>query len=464
MVWTTDQYTAIQDIEQWRIDNRPGSPKATDENRFYVLEGAAGTGKTTVVQELIRLFHGYKLCVAAPTHTAKEVIAEMTGKKGLTVHNLLGLRPDLDLKTYDPANPSYSTQSKEQIADYDIVFIDEGSMVNKALNKKIKEKAVHYRVLVLFIGDSYQLPPVNERLSEVFLYKNKSLLREVVRQQNSNPNQQLLLDARTDIETKSSFIDAKFSAPYNEVNTFNDMHKPQGLIITADKEVFYSKLIELYSDSEAKTNNKFVKTLAFTNTAVEKLNKFIKARINPSESLICENDHLLGYKSVMKGTTLLIQNGTSYYIHHLEIIEIKVSMRLYKFYRVMINTEGKTIDILHPDSYIQFHQTLEHLYERACDNNAWRPFFKFKEQFIVMTAFIHSNRLDRKDNPAVMCQKDIDLGYAQTVHKSQGSTYDNVAIMYENFNVCRDIDDKRRLRYVALSRTRYLNLAFINPK
>lgn len=463
MEWTTDQLNALRSIEQWKIDCKKYGDNVTDEDRFYVLEGAAGTGKSTVVIEILKLFHGYKVCVAAPTHTAKEVISEMTGRPGLTVHTLLGLRPDLDLANYDPNNPTYSAQSKEQIGDYDFIVIDEGSMINKLLDRRIKEKAVQYGVLILIVGDSYQLPPVKERLSNVFNYKNKSLLREVVRQKNSSPNQQLLLDARTDIENKSNILDAKFSKEFEDVNTFNDSFKLQGTINTADKDAFYTKLIELYSDSEAKTNNKFVKTLAFTNAAVEKLNIYIKHRINPSEDLISEGDHLLGYKTAMKGKTVMIQNGSTYFIHHLEIIETKISMKMYKFYRVMIGTDGRTINILHPDSYGQFHHHLEHLFNRAEDVRAWRPYYSFKEQFIVMVDFVHSERVDYNGRPKKLCGKDIDLGYAQTVHKSQGSTYENVAMVYSNFSICYEPEDRRRLKYVALSRTRYLNLVYINP-
>lgn len=464
MEWTLDQVGALQSMGDWQVDCKRKGHNLSDEDRFYVLEGAAGTGKSTVVMEILKLFHGYKICVAAPTHTAKEVISEMTGRPGLTVHTLLGLRPDLDLANYDPNNPTYTAQSREQIGDYDFIVIDEGSMINKQLDRKIREKASQYKVLILIVGDSFQLPPVNEDLSNVFNYKNKSTLREVVRQKNSSPNQQLLLDARSDIEEKKSLLDTRFKEEFEDVNAYNDEGKLQGTINTSNADAFYSKLIELYSDSEAKHNNKFIKTLAFTNAAVENLNVFIKRRINPSEELISEGDHMLAYKTVMKGKTAIIQNGSTYFIHYLEIVEMKISMKLYKFYRIMIDTEGKTIDILHPDSYGQFHHHLEHLYNRGEDNRMWRPYYSFKEQFIVMVGFVHSERVDYKGKPKLLCAKDIDLGYAQTVHKSQGSTYENVGVVYDNFNRCLNPDDRRRLKYVALSRTKYLNLVYTTPK
>ena len=454
MKWTKDQAVALQEIDEWRLAPRMSS------NNFYTLEGAAGTGKTTIVLEIIKLFRGTKIAVAAPTHTAKEVIGEMTGLPALTVHNLLGLRPDLDLADYNPNNPLYSAQSKEKIQDFGIVFIDEGSMVNKLLDKKIRDKAVQYSTMILYIGDSFQLPPVGEKMSNIFMYPNKSILKEVVRQDHENPNQAILISARNDIEFGTNEIDELYAKPFENVNTYNEHFREQGTILTNDMDRFYDKLIELYSDSEARVNNRFIKTLAYTNSAVEKLNVYIKNRVNPSFDFIGEGDYLLGYKTVMVGSkTVTVQNGSTYYVQHLQIGEIVVNMRLYKCYKVL-TSKNDVINILHPDSYAQFHATLQELYDKGEDYRQWRLFYKFKEQLVVLTSFFHDHRTYNNGKPKKLCGKDIDLGYAQTVHKSQGSTYDNVAIVYDNFNICREEDDRKRLVYVAQSRARYLNLIY----
>ena len=47
------------------------------------------------------------------------------------------------------------------------------------------------------------------------------------------------------------------------------------------------------------------------------------------------------------------------------------------------------------------------------------------------------------------------------MNKPQGSTYDNVAIIYSNFAKCLKPQEKKQLTYVAVSRTRLLNLVFI---
>lgn len=70
------------------------------------------------------------------------------------------------------------------------------------------------------------------------------------------------------------------------------------------------------------------------------------------------------------------------------------------------------------------------LYINAKANRAWRPFYRFREQFIVLENFYNT------DN-SILTTKDIDFGYATTIHKAQGSTYNNVAVIYNNIKVCR---------------------------
>ena len=118
------------------------------------MSGAAGTGKTTVVQEIIRMFKDkYKIIVSAPTHKAKEVIGEITNLRAETIHSLLGLRPNIDLETFDPNNPTYQQLVEERISSADIHIIDECSMINKELFKMLIKKAILYKKRIIFIGD-----------------------------------------------------------------------------------------------------------------------------------------------------------------------------------------------------------------------------------------------------------------------------------------------------------------------
>ena len=410
MQWTNGQQEALTLLSEWEKLDVYANP----DDSIFTLSGAAGTGKTTVVQEIINMFKNkYKIIVSAPTHKAKEVIGEITKLRAETIHSLLGLRPNIDLETFDPNNPTYQQLVEERISSADIHIIDECSMINKELFNMLIKKAILYKKRIIFIGDIHQLPPVNEKLSLTFMVKHKYELTEIVRQKNGNPNQLLLIDARSDVEKMSNLVEELTKTEQN--NTSNDdIGNRQGYIITNSQENFYNFLIELYSDSEAKTNMNFIKTLVYTNIAAKKVNKFIKDKINPSKEVLSVGDILLGYKTVMNpiNDKIIVQNSKDYRIYSLEIIEKKVQLKTYKFFRVNVDFINKTyIDILHPESYNAFQDVLLRLYINAKTNRAWRPFYRFREQFIVLENFYNT------DN-SILTTKDIDFGYAMTIHKS----------------------------------------------
>ena len=410
MQWTNGQQEALTLLSEWEKLDIYANP----DDSIFTLSGAAGTGKTTVVQEIIRMFKDkYKIIVSAPTHKAKEVIGEITNLRAETIHSLLGLRPNIDLETFDPNNPTYQQLVEERISSADIHIIDECSMINKELFKMLIKKAILYKKRIIFIGDSRQLPPVNEKLSLTFMVKHKYELTEIVRQKNGNPNQLLLIDARSDVEKMSNLVEELTKTEQDNTNN-DDKGNRQGYVITNSQEKFYNFLIELYSDSEAKTNMNFIKTLVYTNIAAKKVNKFIKDKINPSKEILSVGDVLLGYKTVMNpiNDKIIVQNSKDYRIYSLEIIEKKVQLKTYKFFRINVDFINKTyIDILHPDSYNEFKNVLSRLFLNAKANRAWRPFYKYREQFIILENFYNA------DN-STLTTKDIDFGYAMTIHKS----------------------------------------------
>ena len=89
--------------------------------------------------------------------------------------------------------------------------------------------------------------------------------------------------------------------------------------------------------------------------------------------------------------------------------------------------------------------------------NGWYVYYKFKNRFLTNLKFSIETIQGTK-----WINKDIDYGYSMTVHKTQGSTFDNVAIdltdiVFQNTRFGRrenDIDIRNKLMYVALSRAR----------
>lgn len=158
--------------------------KNGDDNKF-VLSGSAGTGKSTVVAEWLKTFPKKKLekvVVTAPTNKAVKVIERMTITAGVmveccTIHSLLGLRV-----TQQKNKEVIKQLGKNRIKNYDIVIIDESSMISIQLMEIISRAAGMDNIFVLFMGDPCQLPPVGEAESVVFRLKRRFHLTKLFRQ------------------------------------------------------------------------------------------------------------------------------------------------------------------------------------------------------------------------------------------------------------------------------------------
>lgn len=116
---------------------------------FSVLTGGPGCGKTTTTQVLVKLIEAMKLKVllAAPTGRAAQRMTDIIGRESKTIHRLLEWQMGKFKK--NDANP----------LDADFLIVDECSMLDINLTASLL-KAVPYRCQVLFIGDADQLPSV----------------------------------------------------------------------------------------------------------------------------------------------------------------------------------------------------------------------------------------------------------------------------------------------------------------
>ncbi len=122
---------------------------------LYVLTGGPGTGKTTIIKAIIKIFNtlGLSFCLAAPTGRAAKRMTESTQYEAKTIHRLLEyeFRPDSDETSFlrDDANP----------LDCDAVIIDECSMIDLPLFASLV-RAIRPSTRLILIGDFNQLPSV----------------------------------------------------------------------------------------------------------------------------------------------------------------------------------------------------------------------------------------------------------------------------------------------------------------
>ena len=124
------------------------------ESGVMVLTGGPGTGKTTVVKALISLFNsvGEKVVLAAPTGRAAKRMSEATGQEAKTVHRMLEME-----RTQNGEN-RFCRNAKTPL-DESVVIIDEASMLDLFLTEALV-RALKRGARLILIGDSDQLPSV----------------------------------------------------------------------------------------------------------------------------------------------------------------------------------------------------------------------------------------------------------------------------------------------------------------
>ncbi len=121
----------------------------------FILTGGPGTGKTTTVNGIIKIMEnrGLKVALAAPTGRAAKRMTELCGKEAKTIHRLL------EVGTTDDGKSHIFVRCEKNPLEHDVVIVDEMSMVDVVLFDALL-KALRLGTHLVLVGDSDQLPSV----------------------------------------------------------------------------------------------------------------------------------------------------------------------------------------------------------------------------------------------------------------------------------------------------------------
>jgi len=146
---------AIESVQQKLsiilAENQVKAVKSSVENKVLVITGGPGTGKTTIINAVIRVYSALNLRImlAAPTGRAAKRMTETTGYEAKTIHRLL----DFSFK-----NKGFQ-KNEDNLLNCDLIVVDEASMIDTILMYHFL-KAIPVEATLIFVGDVSQLPSV----------------------------------------------------------------------------------------------------------------------------------------------------------------------------------------------------------------------------------------------------------------------------------------------------------------
>lgn len=380
------------------------------DETMFVLQGYAGTGKSTLVKHLIDTVPSilkslnfinpdqinYSIEVSATTNKAAEVLELMLGTPVSTIHSLLGLTVHNDVVNH---KTSLIDRQKKELYKT-LLFIDEASFIDKELLRFILDKT-RIKCKVVFIGDPAQLTPVKCSVAPIFLagFPTASLT-EVLRQVSGNP----IIDLAT-----------RFRNTVNTGEFFN--FKPDGVAIKhLNREAFQAEILQEFLDPTWTYNRS--KILGWTNKCVQWYNQLLREK-DKGSAHVDKGDYCTVNKYI---------SGNRWSFSTDQVVYISNVIRDTEIFGI----KGRDIEI----------------------NNG--PVVFMPNDWPTAKKHISLWRQQGEYTKVMASEKWIDLRstYACTVNKSQGSTYDKVYIDLSDISRCNNANQIARMLYVAVSRAR----------
>lgn len=421
---------------------------------LYLTDDYIVTHNTTCIKKILDEYKG-NIVVSAPTHKAKKVVINTTKQDGMTLHGLLGLRPDVSLDNFNPNDPTFNPIALPKICDFSLVIIDEASMINRDLFELIKKQTRGFSTKIIFMGDPAQIPPVNEQESVVFTNINDDnyyCLTKVERQSDINPIAHIYDSLRNNLESPYDCFDK--TTKLNEIG--------EGVVFIKDRFEFRKILLDTFKNKEFDLDTDYCKLIAWTNDAVIKSNYVIRKELLGDNVDIVEiGDVLMGYRSVSKNKfSNLIENSADYKIIKKEgltqnrngIYGFNVKLRenlpnnTYNYNDVFIVNHND------PNNFHNYAEEHDNLKNKAKQNKKlWNMYYEYRKNNLIMRNVLHYRNGTYRPKSEII-SKDLDYGYALTSHKAQGSTYNTVFILDDDMNNNRKIKERNQIKYVAYTR------------
>lgn len=436
----------------------------TDPTQYYVIEGKAGTGKTTIAKEILKEFEDEQIYVAAVSHKAKGVIKssfgdDTRGKKFFSIAGLLGMKG---------INDNYTQTTKFQVGlkvplldnPPALLVIDEASMITEDVLKKIIDinSSLSRPFQMLFLGDIGQIQPIRDEQSEfyrthkdllnkksdIFNSKHKSKLITRVRQGEANP-----ILPYADYFWENSQKENPELNPTQHIVRNNQITDKGSLLFSNSEGEVLNSVIKAVKNAVEKGLTNHVKIVTYHVNEKTELNQKIHEALFGKDSDYSKGDMLiLNSPYDLPDVNATMENSSEIQIKSIQDTDVDE----FGVHTLYLETNGTAytrtgneqkdcvIQVVSRNDIGLYNQKLQELASyakrqtnRALKKQAWSDFWEYKGRYA-----------------------DVDFGYAITAHKSQGSTYDIVVVDEKDImgTTATSNQEKSELIYTALTRPR----------
>ena len=345
--------------------------------KYTVIAGYAGTGKSTLVRYIIDALdiEEDRVCYCAFTGKAAEVLKKKGNKNVSTLHRLL--------YEHIPRPAGGFFRKPKLFIDYDVIVVDEVSMAPKSL----MDLLFRHRVYVICLGDPFQLPPIDKDEDNHLLDNPHVFLEEIMRQEEDSEIIQLTMKIRNQEPIDYFNGNEVKIIPYSDLNT--------GVLQWGDQ------ILTATNAKRQAINNQMRALQGRTGEPVD------------GDKIICLrnywDDLSLNGDALINGTIGILQN----------------SFQTWRKIPSFIQSDIKKFDVLVGDLVVPETKDIYQMTEmdrqmiitgeKCCD---WRLSYKL-------------GKLRPKYGEIV--PKEFTYAYAVTVHKAQGSSWPNVVVLEESF-------------------------------
>lgn len=314
-ILNSDQEHALGDLKQFSL---------SVGYQAHILIGVAGTGKTTLTKEFAKMVRkrGLQILAVASTHKARKVLHKILNTNfmlkipAITVASLLGKgRKHGYIGTHN-----YCIEQDHKMALYDIIIVDEVSMLDENDYELIINLAKELEKKVLFIGDEAQIPNPSQKLvlrqlNNVSYYEKATVvafttlpashLHQVMRQHHGSDLLDLCQRLHNCIGIDMNLSELISGQSYKVHDPCSFIQTIKALGSLTGKDLVNRRII------------------TYTNASVNGYNKIVREARGYKEILHVD-DLLTGYNNVGQKNDLLIENGQDYLVLKKSFIDTKV--------------------------------------------------------------------------------------------------------------------------------------------